>query len=289
MILNKAKLGAYCQLARLDKPIGILLLLWPTLWGLWLSAQGWPGWRYFFIFSVGVLLMRSCGCIANDILDSNLDQHVERTKSRPLASGRISIFEALCVMAVFSSLALCLVLLLNRYCLWMAIIGFALTCIYPLMKRFIHLPQAFLGITFAWGIPMAFMAVRTSIPPLAWLLYVANVLWVIGYDTQYAMVDRDDDITVGIKSSALLFGRYSSMMIVGLQSIFIGLMLLVGILQHLNIVFYLALLIAFLVLLWQWRRCAVAQSREQWFAAFLANHWVGLVLFIGIVLGPIHF
>src|ERR1700736_1854884 len=218
----------YVQLTRLDKPIGIWLLLWPTLWALWIARQGRPDGRLFIIFVAGTVLMRSAGCAINDYADRSFDPHVERTKTRPLAAGRISPVEALLLFAALALTALSLVLQLNKVTLLLAVLGAALAVTYPFIKRFLSVPQMYLGITFGWGIPMAFAAQLERVPRAAWLLLITNVLWVTVYDTMYAMVDRSDDIRIGVRSTAILFGDSDRPIIAVLQVMTLASLYLVG-------------------------------------------------------------
>lgn len=209
---------AYWQLARLDKPIGSLLLLWPTLWSLWLAAGGWPGWQLLVVFVAGVWLMRSAGCVINDYADRHVDGHVKRTAARPLPAGRLGGRQALAFFGVLVLAAFALVLTLNRYTILLSLVGLLLAVVYPFMKRITHLPQLVLGLAFSWAIPMAWAAVQGQLGPVTWLLFLANALWTVAYDTYYAMVDRDDDLRIGVKSTAILFGRHDRHIIVALQA-----------------------------------------------------------------------
>lgn len=274
--------NAYWRLMRLDKPIGMLLLLWPTWWALLLAGAGSPSLKNGLIFTSGVVLMRAAGCAMNDIADRNFDPHVERTRLRPLASGELGLGQALGVFLVLMGLAFLLVLQTNMPTIKLAFIGAALASTYPFFKRFTHLPQIVLGLAFGWGIPMAFAAEKMEVPWQAWLLLGVNILWSVIYDTLYAMVDRDDDLAVGVKSTAILFGRFD--------------LLLIGILMGLMIV-SLAGLGWFLGLLWPWYLgvsfVLILFARQLWnvrkrdrkacFHAFLNNNWVGLVIFLGLL------
>lgn len=278
------RLRQYALLIRLDKPIGILLLLWPTLWGLWLASDGKPTIKILVIFVLGVFLTRSAGCIINDYADREFDGDVERTQHRPLASGKVSPREALIVCAVLAFAAFAMVLMLNRLTIFLAIIGALLATIYPFMKRFIDLPQAVLGVAFAWGVPMAFAAQTNHIPGIAWLLFAAAALWPIAYDTMYAMVDRDDDLQIGIRSSAILFGKYDRVIIGLLQCSLLALLVVVGLLSQQHIIYYFALMIAAGFFVYQ-QYLIKERNRQQCFQAFLNNNWVGLIIFIGFLLG----
>jgi 4-hydroxybenzoate polyprenyltransferase len=276
------RLHHYAELMRLDKPIGTLLLLWPTLWALWLAASHQPTKQLLFIFVAGVFLMRSTGCIMNDIADRHVDGHVARTKSRPLASGQVSVKEAVLLMASLATMAFLLVLQCNWLTIQLAFAGALFTVIYPFLKRVTHLPQLGLGIAFSWGVPMAFAAVTGAVPARAWLLFAACVLWPVIYDTMYAMVDREDDNKIGVKSTAILFSTYDRLIIALLQIIFVLLMIAVGMVFQLRPMFYLMLVVAAILFLYQqW----LIKDREpaSCFRAFLNNNWVGLVIFVGVV------
>ncbi|GAB2500073.1 4-hydroxybenzoate octaprenyltransferase [Arenimonas alkanexedens] len=273
----------YWQLVRGDRPVGILLLLWPTWWALWLAADGVPPLGVLLIFTAGVWLTRSAGCVINDYNDRWLDPHVERTKDRPLATGAVSPREALVLFAVMMLLAFGLVLLTNWLTVALSVAAAALAATYPLLKRHTYLPQVYLGIAFGWGIPMAFAAVQGSVPPIAWLLFLGNLLWTTGYDTWYAMVDREDDLRLGSKSTAILFGDADLLAQGVIYAGFFWAMWLVGARAGLGLHYQAALAVAFvLVLLQFWM--ARGRDRAGSFRAFLANQWVGLVIFVGIAL-----
>ena len=276
------KLRLYAELIRLDKPIGVYLLLWPTLWALAIAGEGAPDIWIIFVFVSGVFLMRSAGCAINDYADRHIDPHVERTKDRPLASGRISEKEVLLVFVVLASLAYLLVLSLNRFTVLLSIGGILLAASYPFMKRYHYLPQVHLGAAFGWAIPMAFAAQTGHLPKQAWLLYVAILVWTVAYDTMYSMVDRDDDLKIGIKSSAILFGEYDRVMIGLFQFLFILTLCLVGIDLEFSAIYYLALALASLFLLYE-QLLIVYRLPEYCFRAFLHNHWVGAIVFAGIM------
>jgi 4-hydroxybenzoate polyprenyltransferase len=277
------RLDAYEKLIRLDKPVGILLLLWPTLWGLWLARGGIPPWTLLWIFVFGTVLMRSAGCALNDFADRKFDAQVERTRHRPLATGAIAPWEALVVAAVLALAALFMVLKLNRLTLQLSIVAFAITVIYPFTKRFFAMPQAWLGIAFGFGIPMAFAAQLAEVPPLAWALLGANVLWTIAYDTEYAMVDRDDDVKLGIKTSAILFGGNDVLAVMTCYALFILAMLFIGIWQGYG-PFYNGGLLAASVIAGYHYRLIRHRTREGAFKAFLHNNWIGAAIFAGIAL-----
>jgi 4-hydroxybenzoate polyprenyltransferase len=274
----------YVQLTRLDRPIGIWLLLWPTLWALWIASHGRPNARLFLIFVVGTVLMRSAGCAINDYADRSFDPQVERTKDRPLAAGRISTIEALLLFAGLSLTALTLVLQLNRLTLLFAVAGGALAVSYPFIKRFLSVPQLYLGLAFGWGIPMAFTAQLDRAPPrVTWLLFAANVLWVTVYDTIYAMVDRNDDIRIGVRSTAILFGDSDRHIIALLQSLTLLALYFVGGMMRMSPWYYGGLVAGgmfFIYELWLIR----ARDRDACFRAFLNNHFFGLSVFLGIAL-----
>jgi 4-hydroxybenzoate polyprenyltransferase len=273
----------YAGLMRLDRPIGIWLLLWPTLWALWIAGGGKPNPRIFIIFVVGTVLMRSAGCAINDYADRSFDPHVARTKDRPLAAGRISTLEALVLFAALALTALMLALQLNRLTLLYAVVGGFLAITYPFIKRFLSVPQMYLGVTFGWGIPMAFAAQLERVPRIAWLLLLANVLWVTVYDTLYAMVDREDDIKIGVRSTAILFGDSDRHIIAALQAMTLLSLYLVGRMVHLGNWYDAGLgagAVFFAYQLWLIR----ARDRDACFRAFLNNHYVGMSVFIGMAL-----
>ncbi len=275
------KLDAYERLMRLDKPIGILLLLWPTLWALWIASRGKPSWITLLIFVTGTVLMRSAGCVMNDIADRNYDGLVERTKNRPLAIGEVSLKEAYLLASVLALLAFCMVLMFNQTTILLSFVALFLAATYPFTKRFLAIPQAYLGIAFGFGIPMAFAAVNDYIPPLAWILLAANVFWAIAYDTQYAMVDREDDVRIGIKSSAILFGRFDVLAVMICYAVLLGLLVYVGQFMGFNKFYYVGLLAALLLTC---RQYMLIKNRDKTncFKAFLQNQWIGLAIFIGL-------
>lgn len=280
---SSSQLKLYAQLMRLHKPIGIYLLLWPTLWGLWLATPNLiPSIKNLLIFILGVILMRSAGCIINDFADRNIDGKVKRTQGRPLAAGAISSKEALTLCALIAVTAFLLVLMTNSHTILLSVGGLILTATYPFMKRHTHLPQVVLGAAFAWSVPMAFAAEAYSIRQEAWLIYLAVVLWTVVYDTFYAMVDRDDDIKIGVKSTAILFGEQDKIITGGLQILTIYTLILVGQRFALGTAYYASLVIvAGLFAYQQW--LIRFRDRDACFRAFLNNHWVGLAVFIGIV------
>jgi 4-hydroxybenzoate polyprenyltransferase len=273
----------YIELTRLDRPIGIWLLLWPTLWAVWIAGRGKPDPHLFVIFVAGTLLMRSAGCAINDYADRSFDPHVERTKQRPIAAGRISTVEALILFAVLSLTALVLALQLNKMTLLLAVVGAFLAVSYPFVKRFLSVPQLYLGATFGWGIPMAFAAQLERVPRVAWLMLIANMLWVTVYDTIYAMVDRDDDIRIGVRSTAILFGDSDRHIIAALQGMTLLSLYLTGRMLRMGNWYYAGLIagaIFFIHHLWLIR----SRDRAACFRAFLNNHYFGMSVFIGILL-----
>jgi 4-hydroxybenzoate polyprenyltransferase len=273
----------YLKLMRVDRPIGILLLLWPTLWALWLAAEGLPRWHLLLIFALGVFLMRSAGCVINDYADRDIDGKVARTAMRPLATGAVSKREALLLFASLCAIAFMLVLFTNRTTILLSLVAVALAGIYPFMKRYTHLPQVVLGAAFGWSIPMAFAAQTGSIPHGAWLLFIANLLWTVVYDTFYAMVDRDDDIKIGVKSTAILFGDDDKLIIGSLQACVLFTLILAGTQFHLGYWYYVSLIgVAGLFLYQQY--LIRHRQRDACFRAFLHNNWVGMTIFGGIAL-----
>jgi 4-hydroxybenzoate polyprenyltransferase len=276
------KLDAYERLMRLDKPIGILLLLWPTLWALLIATRGKPDWIVLLIFITGTVLMRSAGCVINDIADRKYDGLVERTKNRPLATGEVSLKEAYGLAILLSLLAFCLVLQFNKTTIFLSFAALFLAVTYPLTKRFLAIPQAYLGVAFGFGIPMAFSAVNDYIPPLAWVLLVANVFWAIAYDTEYAMVDRDDDLKIGIKSSAIFFGKYDVIAVMTCYAIMFCLLIYVGSFMGYGKFYFLALGIATGFAIGQHEQIK-KRLKTDCFKAFLNNNWIGLAIFIGLI------
>lgn len=278
-----SRLGYYWKLMRADRPIGTLLLLWPTWWALWLAAGGMPPLWTLFVFSAGVWLTRSAGCVINDYADRWLDPHVKRTRDRPLATGAVSGRAALALFAVLMLVAFALVLTMNALTIGLSFIGVFLAASYPYLKRYTHLPQVYLGMAFGWGIPMAFAAVQGEVPPLGWVLYGANILWSTAYDTWYAMVDRDDDLKVGSHSTAILFGDLDLVIQGILYALFFGTMALVGQRAELGLAYWLAMAVALVLVAFEFWWCRT-REREPCFKAFLHNNWVGAVLFAGIVI-----
>ena len=277
------RLDAYEKLMRLDKPIGTLLLLWPALWGLWFASPYIQRWEIVLIFVVGTLLMRSAGCVMNDYADRDFDGHVQRTAQRPLARGVISPKEALVLAAALALIAFCLVLFLNKLTIALSFVAVFIAATYPFLKRFFPLPQAYLGIAFGFSIPMAFAAYHEAVPPLAWVLLLANIFWAIAYDTEYAMVDRDDDMRLNLKSSAILFGVYDVAMTTLCHGLFIAIMAGVGVWRKLGLVYFAGLAIAVVLIVYQ-LHLIKRREREGCFKAFLNNNWVGAVIFAGLAL-----
>jgi 4-hydroxybenzoate polyprenyltransferase len=278
-----APLDAYEKLVRLDKPIGSLLLLGPTLWGLWLARGGVPPWVLLWIFVFGTVLMRSAGCAINDFADRKFDAQVERTRNRPLATGAIRPWEALAIAALLSLAAFLMVLKLNRLTIQLSVVALILAAVYPFTKRFFSLPQAWLGIAFGFGIPMAFAAQLNEVPPLAWALLAANVLWTLAYDTEYAMVDRNDDVRLGIRTSAILFGERDVVAVMACYALFLAGMLAIGLWQGYGPFYTGGVMVAGLVTLYHYRLIR-GRTREGAFRAFLHNNWIGAAIFAGIVL-----
>jgi 4-hydroxybenzoate polyprenyltransferase len=276
------RLNAYQRLMRLDKPIGILLLLWPTLWALWIAGEGVPDGCVVLIFVAGTILMRSAGCIMNDIADRKFDGHVERTKLRPLVRGEVSLTEAYLLAAGLSLTAFSLVIFLNALTVALSFAALFLAITYPLTKRFLALPQAYLGIAFGFGIPMAFAALTESLPLVAWLMLLANVFWALAYDTQYAMVDREDDLKIGIRSSAIFFGRFDVAAIMICYLAMLCLLLLIGNILELASPFYVGLILAGCLATYHYILIR-HRERQLCFKAFLHNNWLGAVIFSGLL------
>ncbi|MDV5138498.1 4-hydroxybenzoate octaprenyltransferase [Chimaeribacter arupi] len=278
----QSKWRAYCRLMRIDKPIGSLLLLWPTLWALWLAAGGVPPLKLLLVFVLGVFFMRAAGCVVNDYADRKFDGHVKRTAGRPLPSGQITSGQAKRLFVGLVLISFGLVLTLNGMTIALSLVALALAWMYPFMKRVTHLPQVVLGAAFGWAIPMAFSAVGESLPLTCWLLFIANLCWTVAYDTQYAMVDRDDDLKIGVKSTAILFGAQDKLIIGLLQLATLVLMIIVGQLMQLGAVYYGGLVLAGVLFLYQQKMIA-GRQRDLCFRAFLNNNAVGMVLFLGIL------
>lgn len=278
---RKQKLEAYAQLMRIDRPIGTLLLLWPTYWALWIANEGMPPWSTLIIFTLGIFVMRAAGCVINDYADRNFDGHVERTRNRPLAAGKIPAKHALILFAVLGLIAFGLVLLTNAFTVALSVGGLALAACYPFMKRHTHLPQLVLGAAFSWGIPMAFSASLNELPATAWLIFTANLLWTVVYDTQYAMVDREDDLKIGIKSTAILFGEQDKMIIGCLQGLTLLSLIVIANRFELGFAFYMSLAVAAALFMYQ-QVLIRGRERQACFKAFLSNNYVGAAIFLGI-------
>lgn len=281
--MTQTKWQAYCRLMRIDKPIGSLLLLWPTYWALWLAGGQIPSLKLLVVFTLGVFFMRAAGCVVNDFADRRVDGHVKRTAHRPLPSGAVTEKESKILFVALVLVSFGLVLTLNAMTIWLSVAALALAWVYPFMKRFTHLPQVVLGMAFGWSIPMAYAAVSESLPLSCWLLFLANICWTVAYDTQYAMVDRDDDLRIGIKSTAILFGRFDKLIIGLLQLATLLLMVWIGYLNQLSGAYYWGILLAGALFIHQQKLIAL-RERMPCFQAFLNNNYVGLVLFIGIAL-----
>ena len=283
-MLLKERLLQYVYLMRLDKPIGIFLLLWPTLWALWLAGKGSPDIRIVVVFVLGVVLMRSAGCVVNDVADRNIDGHVDRTKNRPLPRGSIAVKEAILLAALLSLFAFLLVIFFcNSLTVKLAIVGACFALTYPFLKRMTQLPQLGLGIAFTWGVPMAFAALKGQVGTQGWFLFFSGMIWPVIYDTMYAMVDRKDDEKIGVKSSAIFFGTMDVIVIALMQILFLIMMWVVGIMFLLHPIYYICVaLVGLLFIYQQW--LIRDDEPKQCFYAFRNNNWVGLVLFLGIVL-----
>jgi 4-hydroxybenzoate polyprenyltransferase len=278
----RERADAYVRLVRLDRPIGIFLLMWPALWALWLAGDGHPPWHVALIFVLGVVLMRSAGCAINDYADRNFDPHVARTRMRPLAQGIIEPAEALGVFLLLTLVSFGLVLLLNWQTIAMSFVAAALAVVYPFMKRYTHVPQVFLGAAFGWAVPMAFTAIHGSVPGYAWLVFAAAVVWALIYDTEYAMVDREDDLKIGIKSTAIWFGRYDRLIIGLLQISMLALLVSVGLAAERGWAYFIGLVVAAAMAVHQ---LMLIRRREpkQCFVAFLNNNYFGMAIFLGLV------
>ena len=277
----QAKWRGFKQITRLDKPIGIYLLLWPTFWALWVAANGWPSSHLLFVFTFGVIIMRSAGCVINDFADRHVDGKVQRTELRPLVTGIITSKEAIGIFVCLLSAAFALVLTLKTSTILLSIVAVILATIYPFMKRYTHLPQVVLGAAFSWGMIMAFEEAYSEITLVAWLLFIANMLWTVAYDTIYAMVDKNDDIHIGVKSTAILFGEHDKRIIALLQLLTLGCLFTVGELLAFGWPYHVALIIS--AGLFSYQQVLISErNREKCFQAFLNNHWVGAIVFAGI-------
>ena len=281
LIIDRAQ--QYWLLARFDRPIGILILLWPTLWALWISGNGKPNLLVLLVFVSGVVLMRAAGCVINDYADREFDPHVQRTKQRPIAAGKVKPKEALILFAVLCLVAFALVLLMNWLTILLSFVGAFLAASYPFTKRYTHLPQAYLGIAFGWAVPMAFAAQTGAVPPVAWLLYLATALWALVYDTMYAMVDKEDDLKIGVKSTAILFGDYERIIMAGLQLIILLILVIIGQMESLGWYYYGGLVIASDLCFYQ-QKLIFHRNKADCFKAFLNNNWFGLAIFCGLAL-----
>ncbi|WP_163829058.1 4-hydroxybenzoate octaprenyltransferase, partial [Proteus mirabilis] len=276
------KWQAYSRLMRIDKPIGALLLLWPTYWALWIAAKGFPDWHILIVFTLGVFSMRAAGCVINDFADRKIDGNVERTKNRPLPSGAVTEKESKIIFIVLVLFSFGLVLTLNTMTIWLSIAALALAWFYPFVKRFSNLPQLILGMAFGWSIPMGFAAVSETLPLVCWLLFLVNIIWSVVYDTQYAMVDRNDDLKIGVKSTAILFGRYDKIIIGILQLVMLALLVAIGVLLNMKGIYYWSLLLVTALFIYQ-QKLIAERERAPCFQAFMNNNYVGFVLFAGIL------
>ena len=281
MLATKAK--AYWQLTRMDRPIGTLLLLWPTLWALVIAANGLPDLSVLVVFVLGVILMRSAGCVINDFADRKVDGHVKRTKQRPLPSGAVTSKEAVALFLVLAVISFLLVLTMNTLTIQLSFVGVGLAFIYPFMKRYTHLPQLFLGLAFSWAIPMAWAAQTNELPAVVWFVFAINALWTIAYDTQYAMVDRDDDLKIGIKSTAILFGRLDKLVIGVLQLVTLAMLIVLGMYYQLGASFYWSLLVVGGLFVYQ-QHLIRHRDRDLCFQAFLNNNYVGMAVTVGLLI-----
>lgn len=276
-----ARLSAYARLMRLDRPIGSLLLLWPTLWALWIAGAGRPDAGVLLVFVLGVLLMRSAGCVINDFADRDIDPHVARTRDRPLARGQVAPREALALFVVLSLAAFTLVLTMNLLTVLLSLVGAALAASYPFMKRYTDLPQVYLGLAFGWAVPMAFAAQSGALPGIGWLLYLATLLWTVAYDTEYAMVDRADDLRIGVRSTAILFGAADRFAIGALHAASLLVLAVIGLRLQLGAAYYAGLLVAAALALYQ-QHLISAREPARCFRAFLNNNWFGAAVFAGL-------
>ena len=285
-ILNERiedRVKQYWVLSRFDKPIGILILLWPALWALWVASSGKPDYYILLVICLGVVLMRAAGCVINDYADREFDPHVERTKQRPIAAGKVTPKEALWLFVILCLIAFSLVLTLNYYTIALSFVAAFLAGSYPFMKRYTHLPQAYLGIAFGWAVPMSFSAQVNQIPTVAWVMYLAVVLWALVYDTMYAMVDKDDDLKIGVKSTAILFGVYDRQIMAVLQVIIIGLLVVVGLMQALTWPYYAGVIVATGLCIYQ-QKLIFHREKALCFKAFLNSNYFGMAVFIGLSL-----
>jgi 4-hydroxybenzoate polyprenyltransferase len=285
-ILNERlndRIKQYWLLSRFDRPIGILILLWPALWALWVASNGKPDYYVLLVICLGVVLMRAAGCVINDYADREFDPHVERTKQRPIAAGKVSPKEALWLFVILCLVAFGLVLTLNYYTIALSFVAAFLAGSYPFMKRYTHLPQAYLGIAFGWAVPMSFSAQTNQIPDVAWVMYLAVVLWALVYDTMYAMVDKEDDLKIGVKSTAILFGAYDRQIMATLQMVIIALLVVVGLMQQLNWPYYIGVVVATCLSVYQ-QKLIFHHEKAHCFKAFLNSNYFGMAVFIGLLL-----
>ena len=282
MTATPSRTALYLDLIRWNRPAGWLLLLWPTLSALWIASEGFPGWHLLTVFVLGTVLMRSAGCCINDVADRDFDRHVKRTAKRPVTTGAVSVREALGLGAMLALLAFALVLTTNAITITYSVGALAVTLIYPYAKRFVSMPQAVLGVAFSFGIPMAFAAVQSQVPPLAWVLMLGNLFWVLAYDTEYAMVDRDDDLAIGMKTSAITLGRLDVPVVMACYVFFILIWSLAGVFKYFSAIFYVALFAVLGQVVWHYTLIRT-RAREGCFKAFRLNHWLGFTLFVGIV------
>ena len=282
MTATASRTALYLDLIRWNRPAGWLLLLWPTLSALWIASEGFPGWHLLTVFTLGTILMRSAGCCINDVADRDFDRHVKRTAGRPVTTGAVSVREALGLGAVLALLAFALVLTTNAITITYSVGALAVTLIYPYAKRFVSMPQAVLGVAFSFGIPMAFAAVQSQVPPLAWVLMLGNLFWVLAYDTEYAMVDRDDDLAIGMKTSAITLGRLDVPVVMACYVFFMLIWSLAGVFKDFGAIFYIALFVMLGQVVWHYTLIRT-RAREGCFKAFRLNHWLGFTLFVGIV------
>ncbi|MBN3859124.1 4-hydroxybenzoate octaprenyltransferase [Neisseriaceae bacterium PsAf] len=281
--MNKIKLQQYASLMRLDKPTGTLLLLWPTYWAIWLASAGQPQWQIIILFTLGTFFMRSAGCVINDIYDSDIDKQVERTKDRPVTTGKVSKREALILFTVLCLLALMCLIHLNRLTKELSLVAVFLTLTYPLMKRFFKVPQFYLGLAFSFGIIMAYAAILNEVPWVAWILYVANIFWTLGYDTVYAIADKPDDLKLNIHTSAITLGRYDVIGVMFFYACFLSLMIVVGLEYELTYPYWLAWLLTTILMGLQYPKIK-NRDRDLCYQAFLQNKWFGFIILLGIVL-----
>ena len=281
VIATPARTALYLDLIRWNRPAGWLLLLWPTLSALWIASHGFPGWHLLTVFTLGTILMRSAGCCINDVADRDFDRHVKRTAGRPVTTGAVSVKEALGLGAVLALLAFALVLTTNPITIAYSVGALAVTLVYPYAKRFVSMPQAVLGVAFSFGIPMAFAAVQAQVPLLAWVLMLGNLFWVLAYDTEYAMVDRDDDLAIGMKTSAITLGRFDVPVVMTCYLIFMLIWALAGVMQGFSALFYIAIGVMLGQVVWHYTLIRT-RTRAGCFKAFRLNHWLGFTLFVGI-------